>query len=155
MPRLLRTSPSSQSWIFETFVPSPKVITDFLVFVDGQDGNKELGNPFTSCGGLLGAWIPDPGHTILYKKVRPRIWTSQIYSFLEGKKFKNELMIIFSGMSCRVGSIASSRQSGRSRSYRTKSKRSEVDESLFGSANSAAKLRANCRSNKPETVQGQ
>jgi hypothetical protein len=62
-------------------------------------------------------------------------------------------MIIFSGMSCRVGSIASSRQSGRSRSYRTKSKRSEVDESLFGSANSAAKLRANCRSNKPETVQ--
>ena len=75
--------------------------------------------------------------------------------FFEGKKFKNELMIIFSGMSCRVGSIASSRQSGRSRSYRTKSKRSEVDESLFGSANSAAKLRANCRSNKPETVQGQ
>jgi len=60
---------------------------------------------------------------------------------------------VSSGMSCRVGSIASSRQSGRSRSYRTKSKRSEVDESLFGSANSAAKLRANCRSNKPETVQ--
>ena len=75
--------------------------------------------------------------------------------FFGGEKFKNELMIIFSGMSCRVGSIASSRQSGRSRSYRTKSKRSEVDESLFGSANSAAKLRANCRSNKPETVQGE
>jgi len=104
---------------------------------------------------LLGARVPDQGQTILYKKVCPQIWTSQIYSFLEGKKFKNELMIIFSGMSCRVGSIASSRQSGRSRSYRTKSKRSEVDESLFGSANSAAKLRANCRSNKPETVQGQ
>ena len=35
---LLRTSTSSQSWIFEPLVPVPKVVTDVLVNVDGLRG---------------------------------------------------------------------------------------------------------------------